>query len=217
MQINSKSNIIGYPAIRIRNFLRKVRDVDAWNVYYVKEYLKISIEEAESVLLKLHKNKYIENVGFYAGLKRWKISLKGASLSLAYASKPILRSTADKKIQEFLDRVKQVNKNSEYIYKVTKVVVFGSYLSKTERLGDIDLGVYLEPKEKDKNIHSKLNEERMLYLISQGMQYNNFVEQMFLPMLEIWKFLKYHSRSLSIHYDDKILETVRKKVIFEEM
>ena len=39
--------------------------------------------------------------------------------------------------------------NPYFLYKVTKVYLFGSYLPEAERINDIDLAVKLEPREKD--------------------------------------------------------------------
>ena len=47
-------------------------------------------------------------------------------------------------------------------------------------------------------------------------KFSNFVEQLFWPQTEVLKYLKSHSRSISIHTtDDQILKQVDFKVIYE--
>ena len=43
-------------------------------------------------------------------------------------------------------RVREVNATPPFLYRVTEVVVFGSYLSIESKMGDVDLGIHLEPK-----------------------------------------------------------------------
>lgn len=59
----------------------------------------------------------------------------------------IHRATADRLVQELLDRVDTVNENSYYLSIVSKLWVFGSYLSTKEKIGDLDLVVRLERKD----------------------------------------------------------------------
>lgn len=47
--------------------------------------------------------------------------LDNNALALASAAKPILRTTAEKKINEFLERVRDVNRNEYYKYKIINI------------------------------------------------------------------------------------------------
>jgi predicted nucleotidyltransferase len=60
---------------------------------------------------------------------------------MASAAKPISRASAEKKLAEFLDRVRKVKEDDYFLYKVEKVIVFGSYLGSADLLSDIDLAV----------------------------------------------------------------------------
>ena len=48
-----------------------------------------------------------------------------------------------------MQRVEAVNSNPDYLAKVTGVIVFGSFLSQSEELGDVDVGIQLEWKPSD--------------------------------------------------------------------
>jgi len=53
----------------------------------------------------------------------------------------VTRKTADRALHEFLDRVRTLNANKDALYQVPEVVIFGSYLTDAERLGDVDLAI----------------------------------------------------------------------------
>ena len=79
-------------------------------------------------------------------------------------------------MSEFLDRVRQVNSNSGFLYRVRKVVVFGSFLSDAPFVGDLDLAVDLCPKEKDSRKHSELIRARANEAARYGRRFRNYVE-----------------------------------------
>ena len=81
----------------------------------------------------------------------WEVTNKGRTLALASAAQPILRKTAERKISELLERVKIINTSPRYLFEVTKVIVFGSYLTEKQKINDIDIAVTLERKEADNN------------------------------------------------------------------
>lgn len=91
---------------------------------------------------------YAEPITPVGRLMCWKTTIKGRQLSLATAAKPISRANAEKKLSEFLERVKIIRDDPRFLYKVTRVAVFGSYLSDSKNPGDIDLAVGLARKEK---------------------------------------------------------------------
>ena len=85
-----------------------------------------------------------------AGRGAWKITQAGLTLCSATAAQRIARATAEKALQQFLDRVERVNNDPYFLGKVTRVVLFGSMLKpEVERLSDVDLAVELASKEAD--------------------------------------------------------------------
>jgi hypothetical protein len=58
----------------------------------------------------------------------------------------IYRATADRLIQDLLKRVDRVNANPDYLCTVSKLWVFGSYLTTRDKIGDIDLVVEFDRK-----------------------------------------------------------------------
>ena len=59
----------------------------------------------------------------------------------------LLRKTADRMVPEFMDRVARVNSDDNYVYRYSRIVLFGSYVnSDRQKIGDIDIGFQLEPR-----------------------------------------------------------------------
>ena len=77
------------------------------------------------------------------GLQCYCVTLLGSTFSLASAALPLRHATAERRLAEFLDRVRAVNANDGFFYRVHKVILFGSYLTDRKRINDIDVAVEL--------------------------------------------------------------------------
>lgn len=59
------------------------------------------------------------------------------------------RTTAQRALDNVKIRIKEVNQRKDFIYKITKAVVFGSFINSTkEKVGDLDIAIYVELKNK---------------------------------------------------------------------
>lgn len=141
--INTQT-IAGFSAIIVRDFLMKVMD-RLFTDDDVVRHFKTNKSDATAIIEELLKIEYVEPVEIRKH-QFWSVTTAGRTLALASAAKPILRKTADKKITELLGRVATINSSNQYVYAVTKVVVFGSYLSEQERINDVDIAIALEKR-----------------------------------------------------------------------
>lgn len=119
-------------------------------------------------------------------------------------------------MSEFLDRVRQVNSNTRFLYRVRKVIVFGSFLGDAPFVGDLDLAVDLCPKEKDRLKHSELIQARANEAASCGRHFRNYVEGLRFAEQEVMMFLKASLRTLQLtRCDDGVLDITESRVIYE--
>lgn len=207
--------MFGLPIMKLRGFFK--RYTNNWDIENVMYFFDLEREKADALMIELEREGYIEKESKFRDKQLWRNSIKGNALALASAARPILRTTAERKINEFLVKVNEVNKNEYYLYKIKKVVLFGSYLSEAEKLGDIDLAVEIVPKETDCDKFKKLASERAREAKHNGRHFNNIVEEVYWPQMEVLKYLKSRSRSISIHFaDEPVLKNSKHKVIFEE-
>ncbi len=215
MHVDPKGTLFGYPAMRVRDLLRYLSWGDAWTVECLMERLNVSESEAARVLCELADLGYVETAAPGWGEGRWKTTIKGSALGLASAAPPLRRATADRVVQRFLERVRHINADPYYLYRVSKAVVFGSYLSDRERINDVDLGVCLQPKETDLAKHSARCRKRSAMVAERGRRFRNCNEEVGWAETEVLRFLKCRSRAIGLHYGDPILERVTARVLFD--
>ena len=146
-------------------------------------------------------------------------TIAGNALASSTAAKPIHRQTAEERLAEFLERVRLLNASDEWAYRVTKVVVFGSYLTRKSRLGDVDVAIRLEPRSKYQNRWSEVLLAQAEEAERRGTRFSRFVDRLGWAQREAKRFLKSRSRSLSLHDLEKeqvLLERIPHRVLYEE-
>jgi predicted nucleotidyltransferase len=86
----------------------------------------------------------IEQKEDYKGTLRYAPTMKGSALIMTRFMSRINRAKADKIFADFIKRVEEVNADKTFLHWITEVRVFGSYLTDTDDLGDLDLAIKLE-------------------------------------------------------------------------
>ena len=213
MYVDPKETIKGVPAIKVRDFLRNVQD-SYWTTERAAVNLQLSHRRGHELISELLHRGYIEPQRINRS-KYYKRTLAGSTFSLASAARPLTRKAADQTLVKFIDRVHAVNATDYFLYRVQRVVVFGSYLTDKKRINDIDIGVELVPREIDKDKHWDMVQARIGEACKRGRRFSNIVDEMFWPYMEVLLFLKSRSRAISLHTDDPILKHVESRVIFE--
>ncbi len=128
MQITKDQLIAGQPALKVRSFLRTYSILS----FYTSEFekvLNLSPAEAEDFACEM------VNLGFFTQTTHcpinnrpvYQVGDQGHRLANASAAKPITRKTADRVLQEFIERVRIVNASTLYAYKVETAVLFGIF------------------------------------------------------------------------------------------
>lgn len=142
VRLKPNEKIAGRPAKEVRALIRRLSH-DLWTVKEAADLLRVPEARARRFVYALR----------IAGLRRggtraaaWYLAntMAGNTLAHATAALPISRAHADRHLKEFLARVETVNGDESWPYRVGKVVLFGSYLSNQESVGDIDLAIRLE-------------------------------------------------------------------------
>lgn len=141
-------------------------------------------------------------------------------------TKKFSRKTAKLALENVIKRIKEVNKKEEFIYKITKAVLFGSYInSSKERIGDLDIAIYVELKDKS------ISEIEQNFTRSKtSSSYVPFILRFIYGKEEVFKYIKDKKRVLQLHDGIKVDEDARKsnepisyiyfdknKVIYEEV
>jgi predicted nucleotidyltransferase len=213
MYLDPKSEIAGVSALSVRDFLKRWQRRD-WSVESVAESLKLSAARARALVARLIALGLATPSREFG--RRYVNTIAGNQLANASAARALTRTTAERKVAELLARVQDVNSNPYYLYRVTRVRVFGSYLTDVPRLNDIDLVVEIASKAPDHTIAHELDMERVDVALRAGRQFSNIVDEQFWPQNEVILHLKARSRAYSFHSpSDAILNQVSARVLFE--
>jgi hypothetical protein len=109
--------------------------------------LGASVDESLPILAKL------VHAGFAkpdkSDANRFHMTRKWSQLALARISRGLVRADAEKLLEKIVAKASVINAgNDDRFRKISCVVVFGSYLREAPILGDLDIGVALDPKDK---------------------------------------------------------------------
>ena len=199
----------------VRAFMRAIRESE-WNVEYAAARLRVSRRRAGDVIKQLIDLGYVSiaktDRGFW-----YKRSLAGSTLAQASAAQPLRRVAAERKLADFLGRVRRINRDDYYLYRVKKVLIFGSYLAASERINDIDVAVELIHRWQDLDKHRALHDAHIREAMRNGRRFGNISEEVSWPETEVLLALKARSRAISLHpTDDAILQRADSRVLFED-
>jgi predicted nucleotidyltransferase len=213
MHIDPKSQIAGVPSLRVREFLRRMEE-RTWPLESVVKLLYLSDVQAIELTAELLRLGYIEPASSDGA---YQMTLAGSTFSQASAARPLTRKTARRKLDEFLDRVREVNRDDRLVYRVRRVVVFGSYLTEQERINDIDVAVELEKRYAGAEDRAA-RQARIREANAAGRQFATYMDTIFWPQTEVLLRLKARSRAISLHdieMEQPILEQTETRVVFE--
>lgn len=130
------------------------------------------------------------------GKKWYKLTERGHELCNATAAKAVHRKNADEALQGFMERIRTVNEDDHFLYRITAVVLYGSYVRGVERPADVDLVIEVERKIDDFN---KFHEACWKHLDDSGRAYQRIGYELDFPRDEVFVYLKQRKRTLSLH------------------
>jgi predicted nucleotidyltransferase len=217
VRLDSESEICGLPALRVRSFFRQAsrRSYEHPTIASIQEFFSIPEIRARQVIEYFIHRRLLKK-GYTPD--DWQITEPGARLGCAHIQKPIHRRTADRRLSEFLERVRQVNSDSSLLCYVRRVAVFGSYLTTTrERINDLDLAVLLQLKIQGK----QSTQARIDHAKQSARRFKNIVEMLCWPEHEVWMFLKSRSQTLELHEWSELEDAlaagkmIEHKIVFE--
>lgn len=177
MRISRKETITNIPILEIRNYFDYLdrHYIISFTLKEVCDYLKINESKANSLLKELSDKEFIER-----SMDGYEITVKGSALRNARCVPPINRFKAEKILNDFMQRVEEINNNDYYLYRVCKILLFGSYIKEDAvDFGDIDIAFELDKKLKDSNDFEKLNRKLVHNAKVEGKYFSSFIEELF--------------------------------------
>lgn len=198
LSLKSIPRIGDLPPARVRGLLRRAST--EFTLRWLSHALRSDLGRAQVVVDAMERAGLVERdqareAESQSSDPYYRVTRTGRSLARASGAKRIERLTAEKALTEFMERVNRSNSNQEYLYSVTRVAVFGSYLESTSWLGDVDVAVDLQPR-----IPLKGNwvEVFQNHADNSGRSFATFEDAIDWPRREVLLFLKSRKRSVSI-------------------
>lgn len=216
MHIDPKTTIAGIPALEARKLVSNIPyEANGFSVKCLSRRFGITQNLAQLRILAFETEGYFEKIVDDGKKSRWQLTIKAASLAQSSAAKKVKRDTADKHYQAFFERIREINANDAYLYQVTKVVLFGSYLSSNNSVSDIDLFIWINRKPQFEAEFRSIREQRTKEMLSQGRRFKDYVEKLAWPELDVRKYLKNGSRVIRIQPFNEGYERFEHKVVFD--
>lgn len=204
MRIERKELIVGIPILKIRDYLRKFTS-GYFSISNLEECFRLGSRQAHNLVRELLNKGYIE---YHAG--KYRLSLKGRALCIARCVPPLNKEKADRIFQEFMQRVKEVNHDDFYLYRVNKLLLFGSYQNpKSQDFGDIDIAYDLKQKVADIKEFLWQNELLVEGAKQQGHHFPTLWSEISYSRRLVLSRLKNGNRYISLHpiFKEEILNT----------
>lgn len=215
MRIRSDEIIAGFPANQLRELLRQ--NDQYLSVIHVDKVFGLRGKKALKLLETLEQQGFItKNFADSNATQYWSLTLRGSALRIALFSAPVSPRNAEKKLCEFMEHVHQVNDDVQFLYRVRKVIVFGSFLTGSPIVGDLDISIDLEPKEPNAKKHADLTLARANMAARNSKRFQSFVDRLFFADLEVRSFLKARSRIIQLtDCSDGVLKIAEHSVFYE--
>lgn len=208
MRIKRNERIAGVPVLKIRDFFNRLNSADGntFSQDRLCDLFHLSCEEGALLIKELQDRNFIEEM-----VDGYSLTLRGAALSIARCVPPIHKEKADKLLSDFLDRVREVNDHDVYLYRVSGVWLFGSYIDDNATdYGDIDIAVELSRKIEDPNEHIRRNQEAVMEAARKGRNFPTIFDQLDYARRLVLLKLKNRNQYISLHTTaDGILELTK--------
>jgi hypothetical protein len=193
LQIRSADTISGIPIKKVRGFFRHLVSwhEHSFELVRMQQQLSLDTESALALARELQTQGYVNppERGVYA------FTDKGEDLVRASAAGRVKRQTAEKALIGLLARIEQCNSDPNRLLTVEAVVVFGSFLSASGELGDLDLGIKHRLRKPN---HPAPAATALAYAELSGRHFSNIVEWISWPETELRQLLKARKRTMAI-------------------
>lgn len=203
--------ICGVPAFELREAFKRL--TYGWDASVLAHHLKVTEGEAEEILRRLAAEGFIEADPEFAE-PYVRLTLKGGALAAASALRPIRRRKAEELLAEVVERAREINADPRELFQVSRLWVFGSYLTAAEDLGDVDVAFELArrndwpPSPEGEHRYARANPMPRSWSPSP-------FNVLLWPHEAVVRRLKSKRRHLSLHpWTDHVLKTAEKKEIF---
>jgi hypothetical protein len=135
----------------------------------------------------------------------YRLTEAGRGFARASAAPKLKRSSSSKILADLVSRAHSTEDDNQFLSKVTELIVFGSYLGSSERIGDIDVAYSIGRKQPDLDMdaYDSVCEESFY---GHGRIAKTILDIPAWPEEQVRLRLKNRQRSISLHRMDEFLK-----------
>jgi len=140
-KINARSDLRqAIPAETALSFLRDTKGMLTWSLRDLTDTLKIGHSDAKEVIAVLAAQGYVKSAN---ERDEWMTTPAGESVSRAMPPR-LTRESVEQAVESLKGRIRDVNKESKGVFRITEAVAFGDFLlSDRPRVQPADVGIGL--------------------------------------------------------------------------
>lgn len=201
MNIDRNAIIAGIPIITVRNFLRDFRRYGSFSLQAMIKHFSLEPQSCAYLLKELIACGYIEE----NSLNKYEVTVKGNALAQTKFVSRMNKAKADKIFGDFMKRVEKINEDDSYVYRVSKLILFGSYLnSAANDYGDIDIAYELKPKMCYFKTFNEVCQSIIDNAKENGKRFYSYLDEICYPETLVLQYLKSRSPYISLHRPEEI-------------
>jgi predicted transcriptional regulator len=136
----------------------------------------------------------------------YQTTTKGNALALTDFVPRMNRAKAEKLLDGVLERVVGINARADLLHWVTEVRVFGSYLTDTDDLGDIDLAIKFQRRPVKRGGDGCWSDACVKMADQSGRTFRSYFEKLCYPEISLRRIIKNRSPYISLHAIDELDE-----------
>lgn len=144
--------------------------------------------------------------------EKYIVTDKGNQLSVKSLVPRIDREKANGLVGDMIKRIEQINHDPSLLDYVTRVVVFGSYITDTNDLGDIDLCVSIVRRIDDYKEHTRA---RKAFNEASGKRFSTYLDTLFYHQNVVKQRIKNRSPYISLHDESDLELAAVTRTIYE--
>jgi hypothetical protein len=145
MRLARAARIGSWSTLEVRQMLRRLGP-EMHDLPDATAVLGMPPAEARRVLTLLSRAGYLLREPSTGRAVRWRRTQAGETVAAAPLGSPFSRARADRLVARVLTRVATVNRQPHFLCRVTAVGVFGSYLTDTPSVAELDVVAPIAPK-----------------------------------------------------------------------
>ena len=197
MHLIKNSKLYGQPTRDIRDYLRYV-GIGTFDEDDLRTSLELSADETKAVLSGLLADSYIDHAPSRDGVPIYGLTVKGRQLASAKFAPQISRSVGEQLLAGVLARAADEGAQREFVFRVTKIALFGSMLGDSAMVSDVDLALAVTPRFDGEEFRAR-NQQRIDLAERGGKRFRSMIESVVWPRMELTEYLRGGSRYVSMH------------------